>query len=210
MLRTRQTGKCSEFERNNHMSKALIVTEPSHPLLAELNAIQDVEKIGKYINRVLAAHESTKNVVLDWAPPSEKGTEPMTLNQLVKRSQDKRRVGMDANGTISKEGAKTRRTEFNSVRAVFILEGLNDLIEAGLRKLGYQPRFQGAGKDGKATMHYIAPHKQDDVVGKRATELAATLGASRMKKALIALYGEEKAERIAQGEVIEVESERIE
>jgi hypothetical protein len=188
-------------------SQALIVTQVNHPLLAELNTAKDVDRIGEYINKVLSAHDSTKHVELDWKAPEGKSTdEPMTLNQLVKRSQDKRKLGM-VNGQVDKDGAKLRRTEFNAVRAVFILEGLNDLIEAGLRKVGYQPRFQGAGKDGKATMHFVPPAKQDDVVGKTAKELSESLGAVRMKKALIALYGAEKAERIAQGEVIEVESE---
>lgn len=191
------------------MSTSLIVSQPNHPLLVTLEPDpallnKQVEKVTAYINQTLKHHESTKHVALDWSVPTTEDPRPMTISQMVKRSQDKRRLGMDSNGVISKEGAKSRRAEFNSIRAVFILEDLNNLLIASLYRLGFQPRVQGAAKDGKVTVHFVRPDRKSDVVDKRVIELAASLQGVRMRKALVATHGEEAVAKFESSGELEV------
>jgi hypothetical protein len=160
--------------------------------LATVNSINDVNA---YINDVLSNYDATKDVVLDWEAPSEEKPEPMTLSKLVAKSQDGRL------SKETKEGKAARTAEFRAVRAIFINEGLNDLIEGALRKLGYQARFEGASKTGVATMKFVPPTKQNDPIGKKAAELVSAMKSAKVRAALVAQIGADK--------VIELETSAV-
>jgi hypothetical protein len=160
--------------------------------LANINTIDDVNA---HINKVLASYDATKNVVLDWEAPSEDKPEPMTLSKLVAKSQDGRL------SKESKEGKAARTAEFRAIKAIFINEGINDLIEGALRKLGYQARFEGASKTGVATMKFVPPTKQNDVVGKAAGTMKGAMINARIRQALIEQIGKDKVVELEESAV---------
>jgi hypothetical protein len=132
--------------------------------------VTTMDLLNAHIAKTLARYTDTKHMNLVYSEPKEndKGfVVPMTLSQVVKRDQDAR--GMSNEGGPAK---KARKVEFDSVRAIFINEKLNDMVEALLRYLGYQNRFTGYTKGGVATFQMLPPWKQNDAVGKKADSLA--------------------------------------
>lgn len=161
--------------------------------------INTVESLNEHINAKLAAYPATKDVVLTWQLPkeNEKGlAELMTLTQLVKRSQDARGLGTDS------DAKKARKAEFDGVKAVFVLEHINDKIEALLRFLGYQPRFTGVSKSGIGGMQFIPPTKaSNDGVGKAVKAMGADKRAVQAQEELAAIYGKKNVARFVAGEI---------
>lgn len=149
--------------------------------------VTTMDLLNEHIAGTIARYSDTKHMTLVYSEPKEddKGFAiPMTLSQVVKRDQDAR--GM------SNEGAKAkaaRKVEFDAVKAIFINEGINDMIEALLRYLGYQNRFTGYSKSGVATFQLLPPWKQNDGVGKKAKALAVetrTVALERREEILLA------------------------
>jgi hypothetical protein len=140
--------------------------------------IQQVDDLNTYINDVLARYDATKGVKLNWQPFTEDAAkrEAQSLTKLVSASQDARGLGK-----TSKEEKSKRTEEFRAVRGVFINEGLNDLIEAFFRKLGYQTRFTGIAKNGTGNVQFVPPTAAaKDAVGKAAGKLKADQGAANL------------------------------
>lgn len=163
--------------------------------------ITTVETLNEYINRVLAQYPVTANVVLKWELPKENDktglAELMTLTQLVKRSQDARKMPSEG-----KDAKAARKTEFDSVKAIFVIERINDRIEALLRYLGYQPRFTGSSKTGVATMQFVPPAKaENDAVGKKVRSLESESRAVRAREELSLVYGKENVDKFINGEI---------
>lgn len=163
--------------------------------------IQSVEALNVYINETLASYPDTANVVLKWELPKENDktglAELMTLTQLVKRSQDGR--GLSNEG---KDAKAVRKLEFDSVKAIFVIERINDKIEALLRFLGYQPRFIGSSKTGVATMQFVPPGKAaTDAVGKRARSLESESRAVKAREELSLVYGKANVDKFIAGEI---------
>jgi hypothetical protein len=172
----------------------------SNAIIKFESEIQTVESLNEFINETLSKYPDTSKVSLKWELPkeNEKGVaELMTLTQLVKRSQDGR--GLSNEG---KDAKGVRKLEFDSVKAVFVIERINDRIEALLRFLGYQPRFVGSSKTGVASMQFVPPLKaESDAVGKRAKSLASESRAVKAQDALSLIYGKEAVRQYVSGEI---------
>lgn len=95
---------------------------------------------------------------------------------------------------------KVRGALFKRVQAIFINEGLNDLIEATMRKFGYQPRFGGSTKVGVVTMKFVPEFKH---TGKDADPVAKVANAMVDERAAQARLqaAEAKALALAEREV---------
>jgi hypothetical protein len=101
-----------------------------------------------------------------------------------------------------------RTNEMRSLKAVFIAEGINELIQAWFKYANYQPRFTGTSKvgakgntGGVGTIQFVPPTSQGDKVGKEAAELADAVKAGRATTALQRLYGEQKVREFQAGEI---------
>lgn len=151
-----------------------------------------IEALNDHLNSVLKRHDGTKAITLEYSE-----TEANSLSQLMKRNWKTR--GVDDDSAKSKA---LRTNEMRALRAVFIAEDLNRLIEAWFHYNGYQPRFEGTSKvsakgtsGGIGTMKFVPPNSQGDKVGVEARELASSVKAGRTVEALKALLGD-KAHRI--------------
>jgi hypothetical protein len=159
----------------------------TNQIISIATEVTSMDLLNAHIAKTLARYNDTKHMNLVYSEPKEddKGfVVPMTLSQLVKRDQDAR--GLSNEGAPAK---KVRKTEFDAVKAIFINEGINDLIEALLRYLGYQNRFAGYSKSGVATFQMLPKWKQNDVVGKKSTALAIetkTIALERREEVLLA------------------------
>lgn len=169
------------------MTTQLITVDTS--VVAKLGTI---DALNKHITSVLARHEDTKDITLEYSD-----TESNSLSQVMRRNWEKR---PDMQGDKN----KTKRTnEMRALKAVFIAEGINDLIEAWFHYNGYQRRFTGTSKvtakgtGGIGGMQFVPPASQGDKVGTQAKELESSVKTGRVEAALKALLGD-KAGRIVE------------
>jgi hypothetical protein len=118
---------------NNH---ALITIDRN-----ELNAIDTLDRVNEHINAKLKQYDV-----------------PVTINWRAGLGFSKMATeAFDAAGFTKDK--KERTAMFKRIQAIFINEGLNDLIEAAMRKFGYQPRFGGSTKAGVVSMKFVPEHK---------------------------------------------------
>ena len=121
----------------------------------ELGTIDQLDKVNEHINSALKRYGISLTV--NWSTGK-------SFSKLVTEAIDE----YDKVNKTTTEKA-TRTTLFKRVQGVFINEGLNDLIEAVVRRLGYQPRFSGSTKTGTVNMKFVPSDKKDsDAVGKVA------------------------------------------
>lgn len=134
----------------------------NHSLIAidqnQLATIETLEAVNEHINTTLGRYNI--NLQINWK-------QGLGFSKMFNEACDK------ASFTSVK---KERSTLFKKVQAVFVREGLNDLIEATMRKFGYQARFGGSTKTGDVTMKFVPSSKTQgeklDPVSKVVNSLA--------------------------------------
>lgn len=177
------------------MSNNAIITVNANQSLVDTLTGED--KLSAYINEVLKRHAGTKLITFSF-----KEGESNTLSNVMKRNWTARNW-MD-------EGHKKHRTaEMAALKAVFIAENINDLIEAFYAKNNYQRRWNGADKSGIGTMKFYPEGKQEDKVGKAASELADAVKNGRTTEMLKRLMGDQ-AHRIVDLQNGDVTVEQLE
>jgi len=116
------------------MSNALITIDENN---ATLSAFQSIDAVYTYINEALGRYSDLAGLTFKW----EKGK---SLSKMVAEAQDGAGI------------AKAERSaQFRKIRAIFINEGLNDLLEAMFRKLGGKGQFAGVTKNGVANFKFV-------------------------------------------------------
>lgn len=162
--------------------------------------IQTVEALNRHINDVLGRYTVTQGVILEWGLKINAETElaePMTLSQIVKRSQDAR--GMSGEG---KEAKAARKAEFDAIKAIFDIERINDKIEILFRHLDYVPRFTGISKAGVGGMQFVPRWKAEkDAVGKTVVRLQGESRAAKSQAALEEIFGKDAVARYMDGQI---------
>jgi hypothetical protein len=123
----------------------------------ELTNIDSLEAVNQYINSTLGRYNIALEI--DWKLG-------VGFSKMVVEAQDRAGFSKDK---------RDRSAQFKKVQAIFINEGLNNLIEAVMRKFGYQPRFGGSTKAGVVSMKFVPEHKTQgekaDPVAKVANQM---------------------------------------
>jgi hypothetical protein len=158
--------------------------------------LDSIDALSEHINKVLKRHAGTRLIKFSFVEG-----ESNTLSNVMKRDWKARHWDDEAH-------KKARTAEMAALKAVFIAENLNDLIEAFYAKFNYQRRWTGADKSGIGTIKFYPEAKQTDKVGTAAQELADAVKAGRTSEALKRLLGDQ-AHRVVDLQNGDIEVEQL-
>ena len=162
-------SEVSQTERSNMANNALITVDHDN---ATLSAFESVDAVYSYINEALGKYTDLANMTFKW----EKGK---SLSKMVSEAQDG--IGVEK---------KARAEQFRRIRAIFINEGINDLLEAVFRKFGAKAVFGSVSKTGVASFRFIPPtlaNGKVDAVIKQANAMQTETRSKRMEQTAKAL-----------------------
>jgi hypothetical protein len=151
------------------MANSLITVDYSDSTLASFKSI---DALYDYINQSLSKYSDLANLTFKW----ERGK---SLSKMVTEAQDGAGIAKAA-----------RAAQFKRIRAIFVNEGINDLIEAVYRKLGAKSQFAGVTKTGIGNFKFVPPtlaNGKQDAVLKVAESMAAEVKSTKTNEQIKAL-----------------------
>lgn len=144
-------------------------------ITVDYSAVQNFETIDAlyaHINSALAKYPDLSKLTFKW----EKGK---SLSKMVSEAQDA--AGIEK---------KARTEQFRRIRAIFVNEGINDLIEAVYRKLGAKAQFAGVTKTGIGNFKFVPQtlwNGKTDAVLKQAATMASETKSAKTVESVKAL-----------------------